>query len=81
MKDISRREFLKYLGFGTVGLIVTPKLSFAGEKFGSRASDVVQCFHDDATSGSTINEPVVQIMMDESIKTLTGIDDVGEAWK
>ena len=32
MKDISRREFLKYLGVGTVGLIVTPKLSIAGKK-------------------------------------------------
>lgn len=81
IRNISRREFLKYLGIGAFGLIVKPKFSLAQEKNGFRASDVVQCFDENATSGSIINESVVQIMTDESIKTLTGIDDVGEAWK
>jgi len=81
MKDISRRDFLKYLGVGTLGLIAKPKIPFAEIAEGFRSSDVIQCFHEDATTGNTINQAVVQIMMDESIKHLTGIDEVGEAWK
>jgi uncharacterized protein (DUF362 family) len=85
LKDISRRDFLKYLGIGAAGLVAGPKLALAGR--GSRllpatdASRVVECYNDNATSGSVINEAVVQSMMDESIKALTDITDVGEAWK
>jgi uncharacterized protein (DUF362 family) len=67
-----------------VGLAVRPKIlpglprGFAPSDL---ASDVVQCFHEEATSGSTINEPVVQMMMDESVMALAGVRDVGEAWK
>ena len=81
MQDISRRRFLKYLGAGAIGIIAKPKIPFTTKINNSRASDVIQCFDENATSGSSINESVVQIMMDESIKTLTGITDVGEAWK
>jgi uncharacterized protein (DUF362 family) len=84
MKDLSRRDFLKYVGLGALGFAVRPKLLSAWERGlfpTSVASDVVQCFHDGATTGSTINEPVVQLMMDASIKALTGLNDVGDAWK
>jgi hypothetical protein len=81
MKNISRRDFIKYMGAGTIGLIVNPKIKQPGKKASLQTSDVIQCFDDNATSGSTINNSVVQIMMDESIKTLTGINDIGEAWK
>ena len=81
MKDISRRDFIKYCGVGALGLIIKPHLSCSKTLEPLRASDVVQCFDENATTGSTINESVVQVMMDESIKTLTGISDVGEAWK
>ncbi len=81
MKDISRREFLKYLGVGAMGLIAKPSFSQLLKNFSLDASDVVQCFDEGATSGSTINEIVVQMMMNESIKALTSIQDVGEAWK
>jgi hypothetical protein len=81
MRDISRRNFLKYIGAGTLGFITLPKIPFAGRKAGLAASNVVQCFHEQATSGSTIDESVVQMMMDASIKALTGINDTGEAWK
>lgn len=82
MKDISRRDFIKYCGLGTLGLLIKPTISCAKQLDGDPLrSEVIQCFHENATTGSTINESVVQIMMDESIKTLTGIPDVGEAWK
>jgi uncharacterized protein (DUF362 family) len=79
MKHMTRRDFLKIAGAGTIGLMTNPKISLA--RTGRRASTVIQCHDDYATSGSTVNDTVVQIMTDESIKTLTGIADVGEAWK
>lgn len=81
MKHISRREFLKYIGAGTVGLIARPKIPLSLTDKLVPASTVIQCFDENATSGSTVNESVVQIMMDESIKTLTGMSEVGEAWR
>ncbi len=80
MGTISRRDFLRFLGAGAFGLFVRPKLSL-GSTGKTQASDVVQCFDENATSGATINVSVVQTMVDESIKTLTGIENVGEAWK
>jgi hypothetical protein len=81
MKDISRRDFLKYLGAGAAGLVVNPKLSVRIPDPNLLHSTVVQCYHTDATTGSVINQSVVQVMMDASIKALTGLSDVGEAWK
>ncbi|MBM3323578.1 DUF362 domain-containing protein, partial [candidate division WOR-3 bacterium] len=84
MKDLSRRDFLKFLGIGAVGLAARPRIASAlkhGLAPAVFASDVVQCFHEEATSGNTINEPVVQMMMDESVMALAGVRDVGEAWK
>ena len=84
MSDISRRDFLRYVGVGTLGLVVRPRFLSALEKGTAPrpfASDVVQCYHEQATSGSVINEPIVQMMVDESVMALSGIRDVGEAWK
>jgi hypothetical protein len=81
MKDISRREFLKVLGAGAVGAATTPARSLIRANGSRQASDVVQCYHENATTGNVIHEPVVETMIDESIKTLTGITDAGEAWK
>jgi hypothetical protein len=81
MKDISRRDFLKYLGAGAAGLVVNPKLSVGFPDPKPLHSTVVQCYHVNATTGSAINQSVVQVMMDASIKALTGLSDVGEAWK
>lgn len=81
MKPISRRDFLKAVGAGAAGMIINPKLTLAQKNRGPLASTVVQCFDQQATSGSTINPSVVQVMMDESIKALTGISNVGDAWK
>jgi uncharacterized protein (DUF362 family) len=84
MKEVSRRDFLKYVGAGALGLVAKPRLLSAFDRGPWPtlvASDVVQCFHEGATSGSTINESVVQMMVDESIMALAGIRNVGEAWK
>jgi uncharacterized protein (DUF362 family) len=81
MKDISRRDFLKFLGAGTLGIVTKQGVPFNETKAGPQASDVIQCFDENATSGGIVNSTVAQIMVDESIKTLTGISDVGEAWK
>jgi uncharacterized protein (DUF362 family) len=81
MMGISRRNFLRFVGAGSLGFLAKPLFPFASRDRGPRQSDVVQCYDDNATTGGSINEPVVQIMMDESIKALTGMSDVGEAWK
>jgi len=84
LKEVSRRDFLKYVGVGALGLVAKPKFLSAFERGvepALDASDVVQCFHEGATSGSNIIESVVQMMVDESIKALAGIPNVGEAWK
>jgi uncharacterized protein (DUF362 family) len=80
MKGITRRNFLKYVGVGSLGFIARPLFPFIPKGRG-RASDVIQCHDDNATTGLVINDSIVDIMMEESIKTLTGIGDVGEAWK
>jgi uncharacterized protein (DUF362 family) len=87
MKDISRRDFLKVLGAGAATLIVRPGMTQTLDQLGKglipkdAPSNVVQCFDETSVAGTTIKAPVVQIMLDESIKTLTGQADVGEAWK
>ena len=84
MKEVSRRDFRKYVGAGALGFVVRPRLlsPFGQGPFRpAEPSDVVQCFHESATSGSNVNEPVVQTMVDESIMALAGIRSVGEAWK
>jgi uncharacterized protein (DUF362 family) len=84
VKEVSRREFLKYAGLGALGFVARPRLlpALEGGLFPlGEPSDVVQCFHQDATTGSAVNEPVVQCMVDESIMALAGIRNVGEAWK
>ncbi len=83
MNKITRRDFLKKLGIGAVGLSITPKL-FATELEKNNnflpASDVIWCSDVAATIGSTINQSIVQIMMDISIRRLTGQSTVGAAW-
>jgi len=81
MRQISRREFLRYVGAGTAAIIGRSAIPFSVGKGPLQASTVVQCFDETATSENTVNESVVQIMMDESVKALTGMNDVGEAWK
>ncbi len=81
MKGISRRDFIKIIGAGAFGIMTKPVRPLTGKTRSPQASDVVQCYHENATTGNVINEPVARVMIDESIKTLTGFTDLGEAWK
>ena len=81
MKGISRRDFIKIIGAGAFGIATRPVRPFIEKTRSPQASDVVQCYHESATNGNVINESVARVMIDESIKTLTGITDLGEAWK
>jgi hypothetical protein len=81
MNDISRRDFLKIIGAGAFGIMTKPARPLIQTTRFPQASDVVQCYHENATSGGIINESVARVMTDASITTLTGIADVGEAWK
>jgi hypothetical protein len=81
MKGISRRNFLRYLGAGSLGFLAKPLFGLPPRERQGRASDVIQCIDDNATTGNSVNTSVAQIMIDESVKVLTGISDLGEAWK
>jgi uncharacterized protein (DUF362 family) len=80
ISHIDRRTFLRILSFtGITGLVYPAKLfSHLMNPFLSR---IVIAMDSSATSGITINASTSQIMMDASIKALTDIQDVGEAWK
>ncbi len=81
-KKITRREFIRQTAAGTAGLIIGPKaVATKLERLSFHpASIVVICRDINATSGSNINQSVVQIMVDAMIKNLTGISNVGDAW-
>ncbi len=83
MKPITRRVFLKRTisGIGGVTLASTfgPNISLAQPN--ADMSRIVVVKHTEATDGvRNINAANVQIMMDESIKQLTGEATVGDAW-
>ncbi|MFB3896078.1 MAG: DUF362 domain-containing protein [bacterium] len=82
-KKISRRDFIKQSSLlGVGGLIlpnITPVISHLPEAFST--SKVVIVTHPNATSGSTINQSIVQTMTDRAIKELTGITDLGGAYE
>jgi hypothetical protein len=79
MSEVSRRDFLKLFGVGALGIVAGPRLLRGWNLDGP--GDVVQCFDDTSVSGPNVNTSVVQVMVDEMIKTLTGISDVGGAWR
>jgi uncharacterized protein (DUF362 family) len=82
--NLDRRTFLRLLSLaGLTGLTYSGK-GF-GSSFASSApadlSRVVIVTDSGATSGLTINASVVQSMIDCGVMNLTGIFNVGEAWK
>ncbi|RKX68464.1 hypothetical protein DRP53_10715 [candidate division WOR-3 bacterium] len=78
MEKISRRDFLKRVALSGMAL---PLFSRSLFRIFNQKSIVVIVKDEYSTSGSNINQAVVQIMIDAGIKELTGINNVGDAWK
>lgn len=80
LDSIDRRKFLKIVSLtGLAGLVYPPRL--LGALGPMDLSKVVIIDDSGATSGWSIDQSVVQNMMDCGIMRLTGLYDVGEAWK
>jgi hypothetical protein len=84
-QNITRRDFIKLLSGTTGGLpLIYPTifnpLTKRSKAINHNLSRVVVVIDQNATSGSIINLAVVQTMIDEGIKVLTGIRSPGEAW-
>ena len=79
---LSRRRFLKRTAVGTAGILAGSQLIGATPARAQRSSKVVRTYHPDATTGWTqVNQEPVNEMMAGAIRELTGIYDLGEAWK
>ncbi len=79
---VTRRRFLKGSAIGAAGLIVNPRL-FWPRKASARdiLTQVVHVHHPGATTGWTVNQEPVDVMVHMAIRALTGITDTAEAWK
>lgn len=80
LSKIDRRTFLRIISFTGVTGLIYPDHLFS-HLVNSQNSRVVITTDDTVTKGLTINESAVQVMLEASIKTLTQINDLGEAWK
>jgi hypothetical protein len=81
---ITRRDFLRSLALGAGGAAMGQTLLGKGIKTAMARdveSPVVVVKDPTATDYPSINQPVVQAMMDAGVKALTRKDDLGEAWK
>jgi uncharacterized protein (DUF362 family) len=81
---ITRRKFIDQTIRGTAGAIAASACCgrFADSSASPAAlSRVVTVRDDQAVDKNVINAAVAQIMMNAGIMGLTGIDDVGEAWR
>ncbi|KAA3655674.1 MAG: DUF362 domain-containing protein [Calditrichaeota bacterium] len=77
---LDRRKFMQFMTAIGATSIALPRKLFSA--FSPQSNSRVVVVEDDsATSGNSIDESAVQVMMDAGIKNLTGISDVGEAWK
>ena len=91
-KSFTRREFINRTAKGAVGLAGYSLLNntlLNANDFTNNRSTVVVVKHDNASKieyqGNkklyNVDQSVAQVMMDEGIRQLTGINDIGEAWK
>ena len=80
LNPLDRRKFIQFLSVIGATSLTRPKKVFSS--FSNLSNSRVIIVEDDsATSGNSINESAVQVMMDAGIKNLTEQSDVGEAWK
>lgn len=82
-RKFTRRNFIFQTAGSTAGLLLTPALKnvFGKEANPASKSTVVVVHDEKAFNGASIDQNVVQLMMDAGIMRLAGIGDVGEAWK
>ena len=84
LKNYNRREFIDNAIKGSIGLLTYPFILTTSQKSNaapSSKSKVVVVKDETVLSGNRINQDVVQVMVDAAIKKLTGINNIGEAWK
>jgi uncharacterized protein (DUF362 family) len=80
--SVSRRRFLHQAAAGSAGILLADSLlGMRRARAEQRSSTVVRSYHADATSGSTINQEPVDVMVHAAVQELTGISDAGAAWK
>ena len=79
-RTISRRTFIKAASITGITGLFAPRSLFSASA-PSQLSRVVLVEDGTATSGLSINANVVQVMMDSGVQSLTGLHDIGEAWK
>jgi hypothetical protein len=83
---MNRRQFLTRVSLSTAGMAAAPLLvrwGTSGEARGGVPVDTPKAVvaHDpNATSGSSVNKAVVQQMLDDAVKQITGTSDTMEAW-
>lgn len=81
---VTRRDFLRSLAVGAGGALIGETLLGRGIRSAVARdveSPVVVVKDATATDYPSINQPVVQAMMDAGVKALTRRSDLGEAWK
>jgi uncharacterized protein (DUF362 family) len=84
IKNYNRREFIDTTIKGTVGLLTCPIILTNLKDSHAETltkSTIVVVKDETVLSSNRINQHAVQVMVDATIKRLTGIQDVGEAWK
>lgn len=83
LKNVERRDFLKILSLTGIGSLIYSKDAIASVLSPSATSKVVVITNNSATDSvnHTVNSEAVKIMVNDGIKSYTGISDVGNAWK
>jgi len=84
IKKLNRREFIDNTVKGTIGLLTCPLLIASSKESHAASlgkSLVVKVKDETVFINNRIDQNVAQAMVDSAIKKLTGIHNVGEAWK
>ena len=83
-KKLTRRKFIDIAALSAKGLCAYPVVKGAAAGDVRALTDkvpVVVAKHDNVINSMVIDQGVVQIMLDSAIRSLTGIVDVGGAWR
>ena len=79
LRMLDRRTFLKILSFTGVSGLVYPR-EVVSSLASMPSSRLVVVEEESATSGATISDAAVQVMVDSAVRVLARQDDVGTAW-